>query len=417
MIRKILTIAAVDLRVTHTGAGLVVFRVLVPIALILVIGYANGAFLSGGIARPATHLAVLDEDSSDLSTYLVDSLASIDDLLVVCPGGEGCPAYSDPESALREGDVDGLLRIPAGFEASLNTEAAARLELSTPATNSDARLDALLQAALGRVQGVALARNWAGDLAQAVPSLSRNYPQAVTRRARELWSAVPVSVHRVDVATQLPEDTRSESGGGFQQSVPGMGSMYVMFGVLGGVALLVWERKNWTLQRLATMPVSRGVFIGGKFLSRLVLGMVQFGVAFLTGAAIGLVTDVTFGSSPLGLIVTMLSFVAFTAALTLFLATIVRSPQQASAVTTFLALTLAPIGGAWWSLDLEFVPQIMREIAVISPFYWAMKSFTAIIRFGAGFEAAVLPCLVLLGSGALLLILAVARFRVEQPTS
>ena len=46
---------------------------------------------------------------------------------------------------------------------------------------------------------------------------------------------------------------------GFGQSIPGMGSMFVMFTVMAGMSILLRERNQWTLQRLVVMPLRRGL--------------------------------------------------------------------------------------------------------------------------------------------------------------
>jgi ABC-2 type transport system permease protein len=184
-----------------------------------------------------------------------------------------------------------------------------------------------------------------------------------------------------------------------------------MFAVLAGVGTLVWERKNWTLQRLIAMPLRKSEFIGGKILSRMTIGVIEFAVAFAAGAVIAALTSVTFGGAPFAIALVALAFSFMTSALALLVATLVGTTQQASGVTTLLALTLAPIGGAWWSLDLEFIPEIMRQAAVISPFYWAMEGFKSVIMYGGGLADVVLHAGVLAALGIILFGAAIARFR------
>jgi len=111
---------------------------------------------------------------------------------------------------------------------------------------------------------------------------------------------------------------------------------------------------------------------------------------------IGRVVGVDFGSSPLLMAAVMVAFVLAVSAMSILLATLVTRTQQAGGLTTLLAVTLAPIGGAWWSLDIEVIPQVMRTIAVVSPFYWVMEGFRAAIH-DLGFAAAGVPLAVLTG--------------------
>jgi ABC-2 type transport system permease protein len=188
--------------------------------------------------------------------------------------------------------------------------------------------------------------------------------------------------------------------------------MYVLFTVMAGVSILVQERKSWTLQRIGTMPVTASQVIMGKMLARITLGMIQFAFAFAIGLGFGAIFGVSFGNSIPALILVMLAFTFCISALTLLLATFIQNDSQAGSISTLVALTLAPIGGAWWSLENEFIPEIMRTIAQVSPVYWAMDGFSAVIRRGGGIAEVLLPVGVLLAIGAVLFALATRRFRI-----
>ena len=76
----------------------------------------------------------------------------------------------------------------------------------------------------------------------------------------------------------------------------------------------------------------------------------------------------------------------------------VVSATQATGVTLFLTLTLAPLGGAWWSL--EIVPAWMRTVGHISPVAWAMDGFRSLMFESGGVATVAVPILVLLGMTA-----------------
>jgi ABC-2 type transport system permease protein len=129
---------------------------------------------------------------------------------------------------------------------------------------------------------------------------------------------------------------------------------------------------------------------------------------------IAAVTGISFPIALPALAMIALAFSFMGAALALLMATLVETPEQADGVTTFLALTLAPIGGAWWSLDLEFIPEIMRQVAVISPFYWAMEGFKSLLMYSGDILDVLPHCGVLAGIGVVLFLSAVLRFRIRD---
>jgi ABC-2 type transport system permease protein len=148
-------------------------------------------------------------------------------------------------------------------------------------------------------------------------------------------------------------------------------------------------------------------------LARFVLGMLQYGVAFGIGVFFAQILGFNFGNSPAALILVMMAFTLCMCAVALLLATIAETDQQAAGWMTFIALTLAPIGGAWWSLDFEFVPEFMRQISYLSPLRYAMIGFNKVIYEGGGIIDVLPHVGILLAIGAVLFVLAVRRFKYE----
>lgn len=424
--RKILSIALNELRISFADRSIWLFLVVIPGLLIFLIGLANGANLGGGGSgeAPKRLVDVIDQDDSALSAQLLLDLRTIDSAIVICPADNDaediCRLNGDDltaekvEQRLNDSVSTALIEIPAGFgEALLGGQPNNLIYRSDEDISVASPNLAALQAAVQRISGATAARQFAASLASADESLDGNaeFADNVYQRAAELWGANLLSMNAVE-AQDI--ETGASSQPGFQQSVPGMGSMYVMFTVLGGTVILIQERKQWTLQRITTMPVSRGQFIAGKMLARVTMGMIQFAVAFGVGLVVGLVFDVSYGNSPIALLLLMLSFSLCISAIALLIATLVSNEQQAAGFTTLLALTLAPIGGAWWSLEFEFIPQFMKDIAVISPIYWVMDGFNAVILHEGGIVE-VLPAVgVLLAISAVVFVIAISRFRVVE---
>jgi ABC-2 type transport system permease protein len=177
--------------------------------------------------------------------------------------------------------------------------------------------------------------------------------------------------------------------------------------VFSGTYILVRDRNNWTLSRLATMPIPRMAVLGGIVIQLVTLGMIQYAVVF----AIGLVVGLDFGSDPLAIVLIMISFTLAASGLTLFLSNFTRTEAQAGAITTLVALTLAPLGGAWW--PLEIVPEFMQIVGHISPIAWAMDGFRELIAFNGDLTTVYPYILVLLGYAAVFFGIGVWRFRYD----
>ncbi|MBZ0306232.1 MAG: ABC transporter permease, partial [Anaerolineae bacterium] len=133
----------------------------------------------------------------------------------------------------------------------------------------------------------------------------------------------------------------------------------------------------------------------------------QFAVFIL----VGLLMKVDWGSNYPAIALLVLAYCFAGTALGFAIATLVRTSNQAGGITTLVFLTLAPLGGAWW--PLEIVPETMQKVGHISPIAWAMDGFGDIIYDGGGIID-ILPevgGLLLMGVG--LLIFSIWRFRYE----
>jgi len=438
--QKLWTITRHDLQTTFANRGIWLNLVVVPVALVLLIGVVNGGFATSGDENEAasltqTRIDVLNRDEGDLGAALVAALAA-DPAVTACTpedAPDGCALDLDEEpldetlaqARADEGVTDALVVIPAGFTEAARAgdspaviyRAPSDLSATTPAL-------AAVQSAVGRVGGALVAAEVGIQIADGLGEVrfegyeDEPYPvltfageddraafwQAVYDRAAAIWTEEPAAVTFQFIDEEVSSDDGPPPLIGFRQSVPGMGSMYVMFTVLGGMTALLQERKNWTLQRLASMPVARWQILGGKMLTRFIMGMIQFAVVFVVGAIIGLRYE-----RPLALLLVMMGFVALMTAFTFLLATVVESENQASGVSLFLALTLAPLGGAWW--PLEIVPGWMQTVAMVSPVAWAMQAFSELLIYGRGLAAVTTPLAVLYGTAAVVFVLAVRRFR------
>lgn len=420
--RIIFTIALNDLLIFFRALGNLIGLIVLPVMLTLAVGAANSNNGSG----PAQLLVdVVDQDQTPPATELLAQMRTVNDTLVLCPmdndAADRCALEGTPldqplalERA-REGTTTGALVIPPGYAAAIAQ--AQPLQLNYYSTNDPSFPDPVRQAVESVLQringGVVSARVGASFLAILTPLLTldattpatQTLEAAVYQRAVARFTDDPAAVHYG--TTQADTPTMSGVQNGFGQSVPGMGSLYVIFTVLGGTVTLLRERRQWTLQRLAALPLTRAQILGGKILAYFTLGMIQYIVVFAVGLAVGL----DLGNDPLAMLAVMAAFALCMTALALALATRITSEGQANGLRNLIGLTLAPLGGAWW--PLEIVPGFMQRIGHLSPVAWAMDGFHELI-FNQGRLPDVLPEIGILLAIALILFgVGIRGFRVQ----
>lgn len=424
--KNLFTIALNDLRVFFADWGNVFSLLVIPIGMTVLIGGALG----GGGGQDRIRVDLLDADQTAESAAVVEALREANPQITLCPmdvGKEGidCGLDKDTPYTLELGqkrvselDTSALIVIPQGYAETFGAFQPITLpyySVSTLATGEDV-VQAALIAALQRVNGAVIAAQVglaAGDSFghNGNPSIFRDeadrtaFTRSVYENADTLLQAEPIQL--VITQAQAASSAAANQPGGFSQSVPGMGSMFVMFTVLGGVSLLLRERKQWTLQRLVTMPLTKGQILGGKILAYFTLGMIQYAIVF----AVGFLTGTSFGSSPLALVMVMMAFVLCITALTFALATRIHSDQQAQGLTLLLSMTMAPLGGAWW--PLEITPPFMQVVGHLSPVAWAMDGFRQLVYFNGGIADVILPVGVLVGAAVVLFAIGVRGFKYE----
>jgi ABC-type multidrug transport system permease subunit len=157
----------------------------------------------------------------------------------------------------------------------------------------------------------------------------------------------------------------------------------VMFTLLvmltSGAVLLVIERREGLLRRLASTPIARGEVVLGKWGGRMVLGLTQIGFAMVMGS---LVFKLDWGPDLAMVLLVMIAYAALMASLGLLFGSVARTHGQAVGLGVLCSNLLAALGGCWW--PIEITPRWMQGLALVLPTGWAMDALHKLVSFGAG---------------------------------
>jgi ABC-type Na+ efflux pump permease subunit len=195
-----------------------------------------------------------------------------------------------------------------------------------------------------------------------------------------------------------PAGKRLVPPSGFSQAVPGEMVMLTMLVLLtSGAILLVVEREQGLLRRLASTPISPGAVVLGKWTGRMMLGLVQLGFAMLAGSVL---FKMKWGSAWPMVVVVLLAWGAFCASLALVLGSLARTSNQMAGLGVLTTMLLAALGGCWF--PIEIAPSWMRAMSRLLPTGWTMHALHQLVNFGAG-PAAAIPDVLALATGALAL--------------
>lgn len=165
---------------------------------------------------------------------------------------------------------------------------------------------------------------------------------------------------------------------GFAQAVPGTMVMFTMLVLLtSGSILLVVERRQGLLRRLASVPIPTGSVVLGKWMARMILGVVQIGVAMVLGT---LLFKMRWGPALPMVALVLVGWASFAASLALLLANLTRTEAQTAGIGVLAAQVLGALGGCWW--PIEITPAWMQKLALVLPSGWTMDAMHKLINFG-----------------------------------
>ena len=206
-----------------------------------------------------------------------------------------------------------------------------------------------------------------------------------------------------------PAGQRQKIPSGFEQTIPGILVMFTILVLLtSGGSMLVLERKQGLLRRLASAPVTRGEVVAGKWGGRMLLAVIQVGAALLVGTY---VFDMVWGPDFIMVLVVLAVWAGFCASAGLLLGSLASTEGQASGLGVFAANGLAALGGCWW--PIEVTPQWMQMVQKLTPTGWTMDAMHKLISFQSGAASVIPQLLLLLVATALIVMLAAKRFQYQ----
>ncbi len=214
---------------------------------------------------------------------------------------------------------------------------------------------------------------------------------------------------RLEVA---PAGERQRIPSGYEQTIPGIMVMFVLL-VMGtsGAILLVIERRQGLLRRLAYTPIARTSVVLGKWGGKFCVGVVQIAFAMLAGT---IIFKMNWGPDLGWVVLVMLVYGALMAAVGMLLGNAATSEGMAAAIGVIAANVLAALGGCWW--PIEVTPAWMQKLQLFLPTGWAMDALHKLISFGSG-PTSVVPHLVGMALATAILVAVTVRvFRYEEGT-
>jgi len=358
--RALLALIEVHIRKILADRGNIFWLFGMPMMFSVLMGMMFGVFDSGG---GLPEVSIFDADRSGDSAALIAELSDGETYRAVVADTVGSEILA--RELVREGRRTAVLFIPAGFADSLLTARPASLSFFHDADRlsaQTARTD--LETAVLRIEAGRAGRRAAAGAFD-------------TARFDSLWNEPRLTLVSEFLGRREQAELKLSKGG--QHTGPAYTLMFVMMFMLMSVRDVVIERRSGTLTRLRLGAASPALLALGMLLGPWVVGLLQMTVLLVLNA---LVMNIDYGESPASLVLLMILFTGVSTAMALVLATFCRTPGQADGIGMTASMTLAPLGGLWW--PLEIVPGFMKQIGLVLPTGQAITVFHDMVGRGYG---------------------------------
>ncbi len=295
--------------------------------------------LFGGNNASKTRLGVVDQDSTSISAQIVRQLEQSNALQVFTGSS------SEEQQALKDGDRDAVIIMPAGFSQQL-VRGGAHLQVyydqSNPLTAASAQLTVKA-------------------IVDGINSKITHQPVPVTL---DQQAVVAKELREIDFIT------------------PGMLGMLLMWANLAvGIQLVNWREMGIT-RRLAATPLEPLSMISAQVVARLALSLLQG--ALLLALAIWIFNVHIYGN------IGLLALVVTVGALTLLaigfaMASFVKKSEAASSILLLVSFPMMFLGGSYF--DVSGAPSFLQPLIHIMPLYYLNEALRQVIYNGAGWSA------------------------------
>ena len=325
-----------------------------------------------------TPIHIVDLDRSPASRGVVNRLAANGHFDIV----DTTPSVDVGDDHLLRGTATMIVVIPPHFEESIVRTGVGQVQLSVNAEKGSA----------------------AGIVQSYATQVLTDYAASLRPVDNESRIADAGSRPRIDVQARSRYNPTQNYK---HYMVPGiLVALMTIIGTLLSAQNIAREKELGTLEQLNVTPITRGQFIIAKLLPFWVLGLIELSLGLLVGKLV-------FGIPMVGNLALLYCvaavYLAVAAGIGLWISAIVDTQQQAMFVTFFIVNIYLLMSGLFTPID-SMAPWV-QKVTMINPVRHFVTISRAILMKGAGPAEIAQPFLILLGTAAVVLVVAVGQYR------
>ncbi len=350
------------LRMWH-GRTEILLTFVVPIAFFTIFAFIFDEQIGLG-KSPRVDIAIVDEDSTELSREFVTALAEWETLRVYAPAGyqEKLFVFTAAEPA-RELVLAGILPlavvVPEGWSGSLANPDAQPVGLQLLADSSDPVATQVVTALLRQTSGRIAAERGRQQLEVLLSLSPDEFAESPMSRFGTPAAIEVIDLFAADKANPV-----------VSMYAAGIAVMFLLFGAVGNSGTLLEEEDNQTLDRLLCSNLTMNQLLAGKWLLMTLVGIVQVTIMFAWA-------QLAFGVDLLGHLPGFAVMTVVTAgaasSFALTLAALCRNRAQLNAVAVILILCMSALGGSM--VPRYVMSETMQSFGKITFNAWALDGY------------------------------------------
>jgi ABC-2 type transport system permease protein len=180
-----------------------------------------------------------------------------------------------------------------------------------------------------------------------------------------------------------------------KHSMIGFTVFFSMYTMVFSIGTILSDKRYKTWDRMLISPVPMSSILGGTMVVSFLVGIIQMAVLVLGGKYL---IGIDWGNSTAGIMLVVTVFVFAVTSLGLMLSGIVKTQAQLGAMAPVILTSTSMLGGCMWPLEIVN-NKVLLFLAELTPQKWAIQGMEEIAAKGMGFEAAIIPSIVLLAMG------------------
>ena len=375
-------LSIVKLRLLRLKDEYLVFIIMTAMALgmTFIFGFSFNSY------RPSA--VIVDEDKSSYSENFIEELKQIETFRFI-----NTEDLNSASKQVEEGDAIVALIINEGFQN--NIQKGNNITIGQIKVKDDAYILTLQETVRSLIVKMAGSKRIAEVTADFISSQKnvdkKEIEDLAYKNVMDSWKYKnPLGV------TSTVANTNIDSGyDPMKHSMIGFTIFFSMYTMVFSIGTILSDKQYKTWERMLISPVPMTSILCGTMTVSFLVGIIQMTVLILGGKYL---IGIDWGESTAGIMMVTTVFVFTVTSMGLMLSGIVKTQAQLGAMTPVVLTSTSMLGGCMWPLEIVNNKALLF-LAELTPQKWAIQGMESIAAKGMGFEAAIMPTIVLLAMG------------------